>query len=211
MSFELLAHRGFWLTPEEKNSEAAFRRALEKGYGIETDIRDLDGALVISHDPPRRDATTLATFLDLYDEYGKNSTLALNIKSDGLAKALDAVLKERGVERYFVFDMSVPDMLGYLRAGMTAFSRHSEFETGSPLDDQVAGLWLDGLTIPSVHPETLAAFLDKGKTVTLVSPELHGRPHRAPWAEWKAVMDARPQGSVMLCTDFPDEARDFFA
>jgi glycerophosphoryl diester phosphodiesterase len=54
MRSRILAHRGYWLEPGEKNSLSAFRRAFEGGFGIETDIRDLDGELVVSHDPPTR-------------------------------------------------------------------------------------------------------------------------------------------------------------
>ena len=45
MRREVRAHRGWWLTPAEKNSKAAFERALAAGYGIETDVRDCDGEL----------------------------------------------------------------------------------------------------------------------------------------------------------------------
>ncbi|MDR1148515.1 MAG: hypothetical protein LBK66_07780 [Spirochaetaceae bacterium] len=47
----IIGHRGFWITESEQNTEAAFRRALENGFGIETDFRDCGGNLVISHDP----------------------------------------------------------------------------------------------------------------------------------------------------------------
>ena len=62
---ELLAHRGFWRTPAEKNAEAAFRRAFDAGYGIETDVRDRLGELVVSHDPATGGEMTLAAFLAL--------------------------------------------------------------------------------------------------------------------------------------------------
>ena len=51
------AHRGLWTTNEPgetnrpENSLAAFRAAVEKGYGIELDVhRTRDGALVVHHD-----------------------------------------------------------------------------------------------------------------------------------------------------------------
>lgn len=51
------AHRGLWTTNEPgedhrpENSLAAFRAAVEKGYGIELDVhRTKDGALVVHHD-----------------------------------------------------------------------------------------------------------------------------------------------------------------
>ena len=110
----ILAHRGLWETPVDKNTRAALRRALAEGFGIETDIRDFDGRLVISHDPPRAEAMHLDDFLDDYVQSGGLGLLALNIKADGLQPALAEALADRriGPDRYFVFDMAVPDALG---------------------------------------------------------------------------------------------------
>lgn len=45
------AHRGLWNDERPENSLAAFRAAVEKGYGIELDVhRTKDGALVVHHD-----------------------------------------------------------------------------------------------------------------------------------------------------------------
>jgi glycerophosphoryl diester phosphodiesterase len=52
---KIISHRGFWITPSEQNTEVAFIRALECGFGIETDIRDVSGDLVISHDMSTQD------------------------------------------------------------------------------------------------------------------------------------------------------------
>ncbi len=81
----ILAHRGCWRENSEKNTRAAFLRAFEAGYGIETDVRDLDGELVVSHDPARRGAMRWGELLDLYVEHGAPGQLAINIKADGLA------------------------------------------------------------------------------------------------------------------------------
>src|SRR6478672_9857332 len=101
----LLAHRGFWKKPEEKNSELAFLRSAEEGYGIETDIRDAGGELVIAHNMPEA-GEKLMSFGDFLRLYINNSStpgyLAINIKADGLQDAIrDALLKFK-VEKYFV-------------------------------------------------------------------------------------------------------------
>ena len=61
----ILAHRGYWKKPEEKNSKTAFLRALEFGFGIETDLRDSGGQVVVSHDMPRGGEMTLEQFCEL--------------------------------------------------------------------------------------------------------------------------------------------------
>ena len=47
---DILAHRGVWRISEERNSMSSIRAALDAGFGIETDVRDYKGNLVISHD-----------------------------------------------------------------------------------------------------------------------------------------------------------------
>ena len=89
----ILAHRGLWELPLEANSLESIDRALKGGFGIETDIRDLDGKLVISHDPPSAgDAFDLKTLLELYRKSKASSRVALNIKSDGLCPLIQQKL-----------------------------------------------------------------------------------------------------------------------
>jgi hypothetical protein len=181
-------------------------------------VRDCDGELVISHDMPRRASTeppmTLAQFLDLYTSYPGRPTLALNIKADGLHEPMQAALAARRITSYFVFDMSVPDTLGWLRRGMPVFTRRSEFETGSSLDAKAQGFWLDAFETPYVRGADIAATIKAGKEAAVVSPELHGKPHLEAWAEWRGVLASLTvgeRGSVWLCTDFPGEAEAYFA
>jgi hypothetical protein len=62
---KILAHRGQWNLPEKKNSLSAFERAFSNGYGIETDIRDYKGELVISHNIADETAPKLSELLSL--------------------------------------------------------------------------------------------------------------------------------------------------
>ena len=73
---QLIAHRGFWLDPKEKNTEIAFSRALSHGFGIETDFRDLNGQLVISHDIPVIGAMSANQLIALYKACPVNAPLA---------------------------------------------------------------------------------------------------------------------------------------
>lgn len=56
------------------------------GYGTETDIRDIQGKLVISHDMPQGNEITFEELLQIMD--GRNLPLALNIKADGMANEI---------------------------------------------------------------------------------------------------------------------------
>jgi hypothetical protein len=206
----LLAHRGHWLERVETNSFHAFERAWSNGYGIETDLRDLDGAVVISHDPPERGVRSLDEFLAAYAARGGNTPLALNIKADGLQVAVAKAIARYRVQNYFVFDMSVPDSLHYLRAGMPVFVRLSEYEGDSPLLGRAAGVWLDAFESEWWTLDTVRALHERGKTVAIVSPELHKRPHEGLWQTLRGLEPAM-RNSLMLCTDFPDAASEMFA
>ncbi|MDB5251204.1 MAG: hypothetical protein JWP27_373 [Flaviaesturariibacter sp.] len=209
---EILAHRGFWTEPGEKNSELAFIRSATGGFGIETDVRDLDGQLVISHDMPRAGSDLLSfdAFLDLYYKHAeKPGILAINIKADGLQKALSASLARHGQARYFVFDMSIPDTIGYKNGGMPFYARISEYEPEAAFADECAGIWLDAFEGTWYGMDLIRTWLDRGKCVCIVSPELHKRPHDAFWAELKKA-GLHLNGSLLLCTDFPDQALTFF-
>jgi glycerophosphoryl diester phosphodiesterase len=203
----ILAHRGHWLTPSEKNSPAAFERAWANGHGIETDLRDRDGGIVVSHDPAVQEAIAFETLLEAHAARGPGTPLALNIKADGLQGPVSQLLARHQVREFFVFDMSVPDSLPYLRAGMPVFVRLSEFEPESGLLDRAAGIWLDAFESEWWTLDMVRALCARRKTVAIVSPELHGRPHQALWRQL-AGLEQSVRDHLMLCTDFPDAAAE---
>lgn len=207
---KILAHRGYWREPREKNTLAAFERAWLAGYGIETDLRDLDGTIVVCHDLPNRGALSFENLLRAYAARGSSTPLALNIKADGLQNAVEHSLANHRVQEYFVFDMSVPDSLSYYRAGMPVFARRSEYEPHTPLHDKAAGVWLDAFETEWWGSDLVRTLQAQAKTVAIVSPELHGRRHED---TWRALQALAPEiaAPLLLCTDFPEGAERFFA
>ena len=206
-----ISHRGFWLKPEEKNTETAFRRALEAGFGIETDIRDRHGEAVIAHDVGDPGSLTLAGFLELYNDHPTRPVLALNIKADGLQALVKQQLESHGVDNYFVFDMSIPDMLGYRSQGIRYYARVSEYELAAVGIDRADGVWLDQFEGDWVDDAAVGRFADLGKGVCIVSPELHRRDPRTAWEQYRRISEQSRHGRIYLCTDFPSRAREFFA
>jgi len=204
---KVLSHRGYWKTVDEKNTVTAFRRSFELGFGTETDVRDLAGELVISHDPPRGGELPFAQFLELLA--GQDLPLAINIKADGLAKAVAQTLAGRGLTQWFVFDMSIPDTLHQLRAGNPVYTRLSEYEPVPAFADRIEGVWLDAFLGDWWTPETIQHWLDQGKSVCIVSPDLH---QRDPLPLWQQLASSPLAGAdrVLLCTDRPEEARALF-
>lgn len=84
---KIISHRGYWKNNSEKNTKISFERSFRLGFGTETDIRDFNGNLVISHDIPTNTSISIDDFFEIYNRHS-NSILALNIKSDGLQSIL---------------------------------------------------------------------------------------------------------------------------
>lgn len=206
----ILSHRGYWERDEEKNMLIAFKRSFRLGFGTELDVRDYCGGLVVSHDIPDSNSIEFSRFLEIYCAYNKQLFLAINIKADGLQELLFDLLSEYQIKNYFVFDMSVPDALGYLNLGMKVFTRESEFETELSFYEQADGVWMDEFRTPWITPKRIQYHLDNGKKICIVSPELHQMDHLARWKDYKEVSRNLDKGELMLCTDFPEEARRYF-
>lgn len=205
----ILSHRGYWKSAGEKNQFVAFERSFALGFGTETDIRDYQGNLVISHDIPDGECLSAATFFQAYCRVQSNLPLALNIKADGLQQKLFELLEIYKVENYFVFDMSVPDALLYLKHGLNTFTRQSEYESIPSFYHEASGVWIDCIKDDWVDEEVLTRHLKQGKKVCLVSPELHNRDYRPFWqklTKMKIINDER----LMLCTDHPQQAKEVF-
>lgn len=202
---KILSHRGYWKIPEEKNLKPAFERSFSLGFGTETDIRDLAGSLVVSHDMPQEGVLTARELFQIHQQNKPSTCLALNIKSDGLQVPLLALIHEYSIEDYFLFDMSIPDAVVCLRHGLKCFTRQSEYEPDPAFYLQAVGVWIDGFHGEWWDESVIQRHLDAGKRVCLVSPELHKRPHYECWerlANWSE--SANP--AITLCTDLPEEA-----
>ncbi|MEI7685966.1 MAG: phosphodiesterase [Planctomycetota bacterium] len=203
---KFLAHRGFWRDRAERNTLAAFQRAFDHGFGLETDVRDLAGELVISHDVPLAGAMPFADLLTMYA--GSEPTLALNIKSDGLGGLLTEALARFAPVNYFLFDMTVPQMIG-LAKDHPVYYRRSEIEAQTTFPFKVGGVWLDGFWQEWWSTDLISGLLSSGLQVAVVSPELHGRPHAEAWRRL-AEAGLTDQPGLSLCTDLPMDAQSFF-
>lgn len=208
----IISHRGYWKDTNEKNRVEAFVRSFELQLGTETDVRDYNGELVISHDIPDADCLSFRKMLHLYKKHAtERPPLALNVKSDGLQVQVKRTLSEEGIDNYFFFDMSVPDMLGYFSAGLKTFVRVSEYETLNSLYEQADGVWLDGFKDDLVTEAFLEKVINDGKRICIVSPDLHKRPYKNVWEKYKSFDSAiLSSNNLIICTDYPEECVEFF-
>jgi hypothetical protein len=136
--------------------------------------------------------------------------LALNVKADGLQTMTAALLERFGLTGAFVFDMSIPDMLQWLKAGVPVYTRLSDVEPEPLLADRCTGIWLDAFHSDWWDNATLERHLAAGRRICIVSPDLHGRDHWPVWERLAAAGGLIATDDVMLCTDFPQAAKEFF-
>ena len=191
----ILAHRGYWHTEIERNSLSALRTALKNGFGFESaDVFSPDAEEVFQ---------CLAKNKDRY-------CFAINIKADGLKDLLMEYIARYRITNYFLFDMSIPQMIEFDEMGLRCFTRQSEVEPIPCMYDRAAGVWIDGFWGTSwITEELLKGHIENGKEVCIVSPDLHGRKDYQVF--WEQLKNYRIDFSkVMLCTDHPDEAGAFF-
>lgn len=204
---KIIAHRGMWHKREEGNTLDGFRKAFGKGFGIETDVRDYRGELVVSHNVVENDTLHFGEVLKLYKELGCKSELAINIKADGIQKLLLEDLEKYEIDNYFVFDMSIPEQVVYHRENFKTFTRMSEYETVPVLLDKAQGIWMDEWEHSWINSETIRKYKDLGKIISIISPEIHGRDKTSLWED---LLKFKNDDRVLLCTDIPLEAEVYF-
>lgn len=208
----VISHRGYWKSLQEKNTEAAFIRSFQLDLGTETDLRDFNNEIVISHDIPDASCMTFQHMLELYKTHTRTSPpLALNVKADGLQEKVKETLEKMDIKNYFFFDMALPDSLAYYKRDLNAFVRYSEYESLNALYDISEGVWLDGFEKDVVEENLVQKILSDGKKVCIVSPELHKRNHLESWEKYKKFNDKLLSSPyLIICTDYPEECMEFF-
>lgn len=203
---QILSHRGYWKDISEKNKAIAFERSFDLGFGTETDLRDICGKIVISHDMPNGNEMSFEDLLKIMN--GRNLPLALNIKADGQAEKIKELLAKYNHSNYFCFDMSIPDMIVQLKSGLNVFSGMSEILPNAPMFEQSQGIWLDSFYDNWWKPELIENLL-KQKKVCIVSADLHKRDSRYQWGIISEIKNLHDD-NLMICTDYPEQAREHF-
>jgi hypothetical protein len=197
ISKRIYAHRGCWSANVLQNSEASFEIARKSGFSVETDVRQLEGRAVISHDPPNSPIT-----LELADLADFATTFAINLKEDGLQRHINDLRTWVVNTDSFVFDGSIPEMYRFRMLGIPHALRLSEFEKELPWKSQA--IWLDSFTEDWWISDDSMYHLIEDSKVIVVSPELHGRDPRFVW-DYLAKKQSDGNTNFSICTDRPSE------
>ncbi len=221
----ILAHRANLNGPRSvaENSLAACAAALREGFGLETDLRrDAAGNFYISHDPaPCSKANALEGFTKLFQQF-PGSEIAMNVKELGYEAGLVELMNSGQLgPRCFYFDHELLEpatpgaaqrKIRALPGGGTVRQAARLSDRGETLEqclaipaevvwaDEFDSLWLTEPEVRRVH--------EAGRQFHVISPEIHQFEHEAMLRRWQDFAAWQVDG---VCTDYPLEARKFFA
>ncbi|MBX3118675.1 MAG: hypothetical protein KF784_06390 [Fimbriimonadaceae bacterium] len=176
------------------NDEASIRKAADKGWGIEVDIRSYEHDIYLAHDPIL--SAPSFTGLDLLK--GFPGPVIFDFKESGIVDLTIKLIKWAGLDlnKCYAADMIVPDMIRAERNELKTLARLSPYEV---ISGPFYGYWLD-------YVKDTEPFTHVPKHTFLVSPELHG------WTldkDFKAA--ALRAGFEGICTDFPERWNDCYS
>ena len=167
-------------------------RATPAEYGIEVDIRAFGNELVLHHDP----FVQGELFADFLIDY-KHAFIILNIKCEGIEAKVIKLVEDRGIEDYFLLDVTTPFILKLIDQGVRKiairFSEMEAIETCFRFKGLVDWVFVDNIT----HlPVTDQAFikLRQHYQLCIVSPELL---HRSGIQETKMLLRSNPVDAVL--------------
>ena len=73
-----------------------------------------------------------------------------------------------------------------------------------------AGVWLDEFNDHWLSTDVIEKHIESNKKVCVVSPELHNRQYVNEWDHYRKIESYIGKNKIMLCTDFPEKAEEFF-
>jgi len=169
--------------------------------GIEFDLRDSAGILVVVHDAltPGQPFCEFLTFCDPSKFY------IVNIKCEGIEAAAISLLEARGIRNFFLLDCSIPAMIRLGKAGekrlAVRFSEYESLQTVECMKSFVSWVWIDTFTRLPITADILETFKRHGLKTCLVSPELQQQPERIE----EYIADMKSQGLTIdaVCTKAP--------
>ncbi len=183
-------------------NDPAALAALAPEFGVEMDLHAFGDRLVVHHDA-FSPGVDFEEWLDAYH----HAFVILNIKEEGIEGRVRERVLARGINRFFMLDLSFPALIKMIRANEPRVAlRVSEYEPAAGaliLTGQADWVWLDVFHGFPLGDADYAALRSAGFKLCLVSPELHGRPAEEV-AFMRSQMDRHGFVVDAVCTKRPD-------
>jgi len=166
--------------------------------GIEFDIRDSAGEIIVTHDP----FSSGQLFNDFLSFCVPNKFYIVNVKSEGIEPVAISMLEAAGIRQFFLLDCSIPAMVRLGKAGETRmavrFSEYESLETVLSMAHFVQWVWVDVFTRLPLNATSAAAIRNAGLKICLVSPELQAQQEKL--FEYKSALLAGGVKIDAVCT-----------
>ena len=172
-------------------------KKIPKEYGVELDLRDFGGRLVLQHEP-FMDGEDFAEYLKHYD----HGTMILNIKSERIERKVLELVQKYNIKDYFFLDSSFPMIYSLSKSGEKNIAlRFSEFEgidTILNMKGKIDWIWVDCFSKLPIDNENYNLLKQHGFKFCLVSPELQGQDEKI--EEYKKYLNDKNIIFDAVCT-----------
>ena len=172
-------------------------KKIPKEYGVELDLRDIGGRLVLQHEP-FMDGEDFAEYLKHYD----HGTMILNIKSERIERKVLELVQKYNIKDYFFLDSSFPMIYSLSKSGEKNIAlRFSEFEgidTILNMKGKIDWIWVDCFSKLPIDNENYNLLKQHGFKFCLVSPELQGQDEKL--EEYKKYLNDKNIIFDAVCT-----------
>ena len=172
--------------------------------GVEIDIRDNDGRLILAHDPfkPGED---FENYLNQYN----HGTMILNIKSERIEHKVLQLIKKYKIKNYFFLDSSFPMIYLLSKEGENnialRFSEYEGLDTILNMKGLVKWVWVDCFSRLPITSESYMLLKNNGFKLCLVSPELQGQIEKI--EEYKVYLESEQIVFDAICCKLPNIQR----
>ena len=146
--------------------------------GIEFDIRDSNGDLIVQHDA----CQTGQPFSEFLTFCPPSKFYIVTVKAEGIEEIAIQLLTEHGIQNFFLLDCGMPSLVRLGRAGekrlAVRFSEYESFETVAAVASFVSWIWVDVFTRLPLTKQSSEKAKELGLRLCLVSPELQRQPEK---------------------------------
>jgi hypothetical protein len=203
---KIICHRGYWKKKSEQNQLEACLKAASLFDGLEIDLKNKDGEIVLSHDPLSKKQTY--TNLEEILKKSPDTFFAFNIKEDGLSHSLKKLITKYKITKYTCFDLSRPEFLKYQDSKLKVYHRFGDQDLLPP-PSKCEGIVLDVFKQKNFNRVLNKLKLSPTIPLFIISPELHGENHTNVWKTLRLFENSH-KIPLYLCTDLFHEATVFF-
>ena len=152
---------------------------IPREFGVELDIRDHDGRLVINHEPYSGGEP-----FEAYCRKFGHALMIVDVKSEGIEGAALGVLEKNGIDNFFFLGLSFPSVVkladaGEMRIGLR-FSEYEPIEGCLAMAGKAEWAWVDTFSRLPLDKPSFRKLKHAGFRTCLVCPERWGRPGDIP-------------------------------